>query len=82
MELKAHGKTIIFISHKLKEVKRIADRVTVMRDARVITTRDAAGMTEQRSPSSWWAARSALRASPRPGHRGAAAQRPRAVLRQ
>ena len=46
MELKAHGKTIIFISHKLKEVKRIADRVTVMRDARVITTRDAAGTTE------------------------------------
>jgi general nucleoside transport system ATP-binding protein len=45
-ELKNHGKTIIFISHKLKEVKRIADRVTVMRDARVITTREAAGMSE------------------------------------
>jgi ABC-type uncharacterized transport system ATPase subunit len=46
LDLKEHGKTIIFISHKLKEVKRIADRVTVMRDARVITTREAAGMTE------------------------------------
>jgi general nucleoside transport system ATP-binding protein len=46
LDLRAHGKTIIFISHKLKEVKRIADRVTVMRDARVITTRDAAGMGE------------------------------------
>ena len=45
-ELKQHGKTIIFISHKLKEVKRIADRVTVMRDARVITTREAAGISE------------------------------------
>ncbi len=46
LDLKAHGKTIIFISHKLKEVKRIADRVTVMRDARVITTREAAGISE------------------------------------
>jgi simple sugar transport system ATP-binding protein len=45
-ELKEHGKTIIFISHKLKEVKRIADRVTVMRDARVITTREAAEVSE------------------------------------
>jgi ABC-type uncharacterized transport system ATPase subunit len=45
-ELKSHGKTIIFISHKLDEVKQIADRVTVMRDARVITTRDAAGLSE------------------------------------
>ena len=46
LDLKEHGKTIIFISHKLKEVKRIADRVTVMRDARVITTREAASMSE------------------------------------
>jgi simple sugar transport system ATP-binding protein len=46
LDLKEHGKTIIFISHKLKEVKRIADRVTIMRDARVITTREAAGITE------------------------------------
>jgi simple sugar transport system ATP-binding protein len=46
-ELKAHGKTIIFISHKLKEVKRIADRVTIMRDARVIATREAGELTEQ-----------------------------------
>ncbi len=30
------GKTVIFITHKLKEVIEISDRVTVMRDARVI----------------------------------------------
>jgi simple sugar transport system ATP-binding protein len=46
-ELKGHGKTIIFISHKLREVKRIADRVTIMRDARVISTRQASELSEQ-----------------------------------
>ena len=45
--LKENGKTIIFISHKLKEVKQIADQVTVMRDARIITTRNAAELTEE-----------------------------------
>ena len=44
--LKTTGKTIIFISHKLNEVKQIADRVTIMRDARVIDTRDASELTE------------------------------------
>ncbi len=45
-DLKKHGKTIIFISHKLKEVKAIADRVTVIRDGKVIKTKDAAELTE------------------------------------
>ncbi len=41
-ELKARGVSIIFISHKLKEVMEIADRVTVLRDGRVVgTTRPA-----------------------------------------
>jgi len=34
--LKSQGKTIIFISHKLKEVLRISDRVTVMRKGKVV----------------------------------------------
>jgi len=46
MDLKKQGKTIIFISHKLKEVKQIADRITIMRDARVIDTREASELTE------------------------------------
>lgn len=36
IELKENGKTIIFISHKLWEVKKIADEATVIRHGRVI----------------------------------------------
>ncbi len=40
--LVARGVSIIFISHKLKEVMAIADRITVLRDGRVVgTTRPA-----------------------------------------
>ena len=35
-ELQASGKSIIFISHKLKEVQEIADRITVLRRGRVV----------------------------------------------
>lgn len=38
--LKTHGVSIIYISHKLDEVFRIADRVTVIRDGSHIATRD------------------------------------------
>lgn len=37
-ELVKEGKTVIFITHKLREVKEISDRVTVMRAGRVIGT--------------------------------------------
>jgi ABC-type sugar transport system ATPase subunit/ribose/xylose/arabinose/galactoside ABC-type transport system permease subunit len=36
--LKARGVTIIYISHRLEEVFRIADRITVMRDGHYIDT--------------------------------------------
>ncbi len=47
-KLKESGKTILFISHKLSEVKKLADSVTIMRDTRVITTKDAAELTEEK----------------------------------
>jgi general nucleoside transport system ATP-binding protein len=36
--LAGHGMTIIFITHKLEEVMQISDRVTVLRDGKVVAT--------------------------------------------
>ncbi len=44
--LVAQGHTIIIITHKLKEVLHLADRVTVIRRGKKIATLDAAGQTE------------------------------------
>jgi simple sugar transport system ATP-binding protein len=44
--LKADGKSIVFISHKLNEVLEIADRITVLRRGRKIETVPREGATE------------------------------------
>jgi ribose transport system ATP-binding protein len=41
--LKAEGVGIVYISHKMDELKQIADRVTVMRDGEYVGTVDAGG---------------------------------------
>ncbi|RMC37570.1 multiple monosaccharide ABC transporter ATP-binding protein [Paracoccus alkanivorans] len=50
LELKGQGVTSIIISHKLNEVRRVADSVTVIRDGATISTIDARGgdLTEDR----------------------------------
>lgn len=47
INLKKHGYTIVFISHKLGEIKQICDRLTVLRDGRSIETVDVESVTEQ-----------------------------------
>ena len=37
-KLKASGIGIIYVSHRMREIKQIADRITVLRDGRKITT--------------------------------------------
>ncbi len=41
LELKAQGVTSIIISHKLNEVRRVADTITVIRDGTTVSTLDA-----------------------------------------
>ncbi len=45
-EFKAQGITSIIISHKLNEVMKVSDRVTVLRDGRTVETREIADVTE------------------------------------
>lgn len=46
--IKQHGIGIIYISHHLDEVFKIADRVTVIRDGQKISTYDCKDLTEER----------------------------------
>lgn len=45
-ELRASGIGIIYVSHRMGEIKQLADRITVLRDGRLIRTLDAAGVSE------------------------------------
>jgi simple sugar transport system ATP-binding protein len=45
--LKEQGKTIIFITHKLKEVKEISDRITVLRSGKSIDTVNTEEVSEE-----------------------------------
>ena len=46
-EIVAEGRTVIFISHKMHEVKAVADRVTVLRAGRVVETVKTADASPQ-----------------------------------
>ena len=38
LQLKAHGAAVLYISHRLDEVQRLADKVTVLRDGKMVGT--------------------------------------------
>ena len=44
--LKSHGVTCIYITHKLSELFRITDTITVLRDGRVTTSQPTSQLTE------------------------------------
>lgn len=48
LEFKAQGITSILISHKLNEISRVADHVTVIRDGQTIETLERKDVTEDR----------------------------------
>jgi rhamnose transport system ATP-binding protein len=45
-ELRAAGTAIIYISHRLEELPRLADRVTVLRDGQTVGTREMANVAD------------------------------------
>jgi rhamnose transport system ATP-binding protein len=45
-KLKQDGRSVIFISHRLEEVRAISDRVTVFRDGRQVATDDICNLTD------------------------------------
>ncbi len=46
-ELKAQGVTCIYISHRLKEIFEIADRITVLRDGKTVAVKNKADLNEE-----------------------------------
>ncbi|WP_298611267.1 sugar ABC transporter ATP-binding protein [uncultured Thiothrix sp.] len=46
-ELKAKGVAIIYVSHRLEELQKIADTVAVLRDGRLVDVRAMAGVQEK-----------------------------------
>jgi ABC-type uncharacterized transport system ATPase subunit len=46
-KLRDDGRSVVIVTHKLNEIMEIADRVTVMRDGRVVATRTIGSTSEQ-----------------------------------
>jgi ABC-type sugar transport system ATPase subunit len=46
-QLKKNGVAVVYISHRLKEIKEICDRVTILRDGTYITTKDIEEVSEK-----------------------------------
>ena len=66
--LRAAGVGIIYISHRLEELARLADRITVLRDGRSVGTQAAAEL-DLRELIRWMVGRELKDHYPRPPHR-------------
>ena len=47
-QLRSEGVAVVYVSHRLSEVLDLADRITVMRDGRLVETLDNRNITEDR----------------------------------
>jgi len=56
-QLRREGHAVLFISHKMEEIYRIADRIAVLRDGRLVGTRPASELSRDRLVE-WMAGRS------------------------
>jgi len=72
-ELKRKGHTIVFISHKLNEIFKLCDRVSVMRDGRMIGTHDVGDMDRQTISNEMVGREVKLTVEKSPAHPGASA---------
>jgi ABC-type uncharacterized transport system ATPase subunit len=68
--LVAQGKSVIFITHKLKEVMDIADRITVLRNGRVVGTTTPSETNEQELAAMMVGRQVLLRVEKGPAHPG------------
>lgn len=69
--LKNEGKSIIFISHKLKEVLEISDRITVLRNGKVVGSVKPGDTSEQQLASMMVGRQVILKVEKKKMHRGA-----------
>jgi simple sugar transport system ATP-binding protein len=70
--LKAAGKTIIIITHKVREVRAIADSVTVMRQGRTVARLEAVDLGEAELAALMMGEQESSDPGPKPGPRGPA----------
>lgn len=66
--LRSQGVGIIYISHRLEEIRRLADRITVLRDGQTVGTQLAANF-DQRELVEWMVGRRLCQGAPRPDSR-------------
>ena len=68
--LRGEGKTVVLITHKLREIREVTDVVTVMRQGRVVATLPTAGTTPEQLAELMVGRRVSLRVDKVPSHPG------------
>lgn len=48
-DLRSHGVAMMFVGHRMDEIYRVADRIAVLRDGRLVGTEPAATLTRERA---------------------------------